>query len=191
MKTEENFQNLQETFNSVQITEKNQLYLIMKDKYVQLLFSELSDILTKDEFFTFLQSKNRIKLNEISAFNQEINLNRTDELILNQNNSNNGKNYTIFDHRLKNKFLKYDDNLNLLHENFKKNDNKTKFWEEYIDNQKKKEAELIGEFNPPFLSQDQQNKISEIKKKTPKLMQEKEELMNDLNFKMSLSIINI
>ena len=56
---------------------------------------------------------------------------------------------------------------------------------------KKKETELIGEFNPPFLSQDQQNKISEIKKKTPKLMQEKEELMNDLNFKMSLSIINI
>ena len=180
---EENKFNIQDAFISLNSLKKRHIYLLMTDKYVQLLFDELSDILSKEEFMDFLRNKYKHKVDTIS---QKINLSRSDELILSENNYE-GKNYCIFDYRLLQKFRKYDEDINLLYESMRKGENVKKFWDEFIDNQKKNQTELIGELNPPYFTQDQINRINEIKKKL-NLIDKYKRIPNEINSKMGLSI---
>ena len=154
----------------------------MSDKYIHLLYEELSDILTKEEFIDYLRIKHK---NKIDLTYPKISLSRSDELILSQNNYD-GKNYSVFDNRLLNKLRLYDDDLYILYENFKNSENRKKFWEEFIENQKKKETEIVGELNPPFFTQDQINRINEIKRKN-NIIDKTSKFANEVSFKMNLS----
>ena len=162
---------------------KNLIYLLMTNKYFQLLYEEISEILTKEEFLDFIRIKYK---NKIDMTYPKISLNRSDELILSQNNCD-GKNYSTFDNRLLNKFRNYDDDLNILYENNKNSENRKKFWEEFIENQKKKETELVGEYNPIFYSQDQINRINDIKKKI-NIPDKANKIANEVSLKMNLCI---
>lgn len=183
---EENKLNIHDCFLSLNSYKKKHIYLLMSDKYVQLLYEELSDILTKEEFMEFLKIKYKHK---VDMFNQKINLSRSDELILNENNSE-GKNYCVFDYRLLQKFRKYDEDINILYESIRKGENVKKFWDEFIDNQKKNQTELVGELNPPYFTQDQVNRINETKKKL-NLVDKSKRLISDINWKMGLRILYI
>lgn len=181
--TVENNINIQETFFQMNTNKKNLIYLLMTNKYFQLLYEEISEILTKEEFLDFIRIKYK---NKIDMTYPKISLNRSDELILSQNNCD-GKNYSTFDNRLLNKFRNYDDDLNILYENNKNSENRKKFWEEFIENQKKKETELVGEYNPIFYSQDQINRINDIKKKI-NIPDKANKIANEVSLKMNLCI---
>lgn len=148
-----------ENFWTIPQSRRDLIHLLLTDKYLQFFYEETSELLSREELVNYLLLKYRNKLEDKT---QKTVLSRSDELVLNQNHNRN-KTTVEFNYNLLNKIKNSDEDFNILFNIAEKKGQTKRFLEEFLENQRKNETEVVGELKPIFFTNEQLHRINEEK----------------------------